>query len=147
MANFEIDDREFTKALESLGQKLSDPSAALRSVGEYMLLKTRDRFDREVDPENKAWAPLAAATIKAKQRKRDQGKGGLAPSGILKESGLLRDTITYQLKKDGVLIGTPRAYGQYHQFGTKRMPMRQFLGVDDEDKAEILAIFRDALGS
>jgi phage virion morphogenesis protein len=137
MANFNIETDRLSSEIETIARQLSDPRPQLQQIGEYMLLTTRDRFDRETDPSGKAWAPLAAATIRAKQRKK-------ALSGILTETGTLRDTITYQVQGNDVLVGTPLNYGQYHQF-SRRRPMRQFLGVNDDDRAEILAIFKDAL--
>lgn len=145
---------EFTIAeadnlIRGLEERLTDLTPAMGAVGEYMLGRTRDRFDEEVDPSGNRWDALAESTVRSKRRRK---KGGgsrarvrAAPTDILKESLLLRDTISYQADSTSVRVGTPQEYGVYHQSGTTRMPQREFLGVDAEDLAEINEIVTDYL--
>lgn len=68
----------------------------------------------------------------------------------LVDTGILQDTIRYQVAADGnrVEIGTNRFASVWeggaavHQFGDKNgnIPARPFLGMSDEDKVEVLAI-------
>jgi phage virion morphogenesis protein len=147
---------EFTIAetvdlIEGLEDRLTDLTPAMNAVGEYMLAKTRDRFDDEVDPDGRRWQVLAPRTVESKQRRKTKpGKRARVRAGasnILKESFLLRDTIAYQADSTSVRVGTPQEYGVFHQSDEPRskIPQRKFLGVDAEDLAEINEIVSDYL--
>jgi phage virion morphogenesis protein len=149
---------EAIKRLSVLSQRAANLRPAMRSIGEYMLRQTRSRFDSSTAPNGSPWAPLAKSTIAAKARsqnpkyRRAQAKRGRLvkrtranPADILKDTFLLRDTITYQVELDSVAIGTPQRYGVFHQLGTSRMRARVFLGVSSQDRSEIEAIVSDYL--
>lgn len=90
------------------------------------------------------------------------GKGSLALMNMrpLVDTGILQDTIRYQLTAGGkgVEIGTNRFAGEWdggaavHQFGNKKgtLPARPFLGLSEGDRGEVLAILdrflRQAVG-
>lgn len=120
-------------ALQNLQPKLAE-------VGEYLVFKTRLRFDRQTDPDGKPWDPLS---LDYERRKRANSR---ALPDILTYTGALRDTITYQVEGETLKVGSPMAYAAYHQFGTAKMPQRAFLGVDNEDLEEIRAILLGDLG-
>jgi phage virion morphogenesis protein len=155
--NFSISgDKQAVKRLAFMAQRASNLTPALRSIGEYMLGQTRNRFDSSTDPEGKAWKPLAASTIRAKERSRSrkQKRGAKRllkktranPSDILKDSFLLRDSITYQIESRGQLaIGSPQRYAKFHQLGLG-VPKRAFLGVNQADKVEIATILAEHIG-
>jgi phage virion morphogenesis protein len=155
--NFSVSgDRQAIKRLSLLAQRASNLAPALRSIGEYMLLQTRNRFDSSTDPNGKAWKPLAESTIRAKERSRNrkQKRGAKRllkktranPTDILKDVYLLRDTITYQIEGRGQLaIGSPQRYAKFHQMGLG-VPRRAFLGVNRADRAEIASILADHIG-
>ena len=136
--------------------RLSDLTPVMASIGEYMVGRTRERFDSSTAPDGRKWAPLAQATIDAKRRRQSSGttktgrsraRTNASPEDILKDTFLLRDTIAYQPTASSVAIGTPQKYGVHHQYGAPRrnIPARPFLGVNDEDLREIEAIVVDAL--
>ena len=159
MTQFTIttDDRAIQSALTEAASRIVDLTPVMQSIGEYFLLRTRSRFDTETAPGGARWAVLAEATVRAKQRRIDSAgyKNGRSrarsrsPSAtaILKDTYLLRDTINYQASPAFVRVGTPQRYGVFHQYGTRRMPARPFLGIDDRDVAEIRSIVLDALQS
>jgi phage virion morphogenesis protein len=143
-----------TQALRDLERRALDPRPAFADMGEYLLRETRGRFDNETDPQGTPWAELAPSTIKSKQRRQkgDKTKAGKArarvkapPTAILRETNTLRDTITYQATSDSLRLGTPQQYGVFPQFGTRKMPKREFLGVGGADAQELLAILEDFL--
>jgi phage virion morphogenesis protein len=131
-----VDADDFEEAFQALAQRTADLRPALRSIGEYLLLETRDRYDAGVDPQGRPWAPLAAATIAQKQRDRTPFQK------VLLRYGTLRETLTYEVTGQTLAVGSPQAYAVYHQFGTKNMPQRQILGLSQADRAEILEIVR-----
>lgn len=147
---------EFTIAeaadlIEGLERRLSDLTPAMKGVGEYMLARTRERFDDEVDPDGRKWQALAPSTVESKQRRKTKpGKRARVrakATDILKESFLLRDTIAYNADSTSVRVGTPQEYGIFHQSDEPRskIPQRKFLGVNAEDLAEINEIVTDYL--
>lgn len=107
-----------------IADKLNDLAPAYRNLGEYMQLRTRDRFDNEQGPGGTKWKPLKPAYINYKRRK------GLM-TGINKRRGLLRDTTTYQADRSQLLFGSPQDYAGYVEGA------RPWLGLDDRDSAEI----------
>lgn len=141
-------------SIAELTAKFGDLTPVMGSIGEYMLGRVRDRFDSETSPSGSKWALLAESTIKNKQRRQKSGttrngksrvRTNAEPSAILKDTFLLRDTMTYNPSPFSVAIGTPQKYGIYHQYGTARMPKREFLGYNDADLKEIQEIVVDAL--
>jgi phage gpG-like protein len=139
-----IDTSQIQGGIDEFTARLTDLSPAMKDAGEYMLRKTRRRFDREVDLEGNKWKSLAAATVKAKERRRRTGlpyRTNAKPDAILKDTFSLRDSITYQASNSSVAIGTNIFYGGYNQ------STRPFLGVDDSDAIEIVEIIRDYLES
>lgn len=137
--------------IRGLEGRLTDLTPAMAAIGEYMVLRTRERFDDETAPDGTKWQPLAPETIASKQRRKTKpGKRArvrAAPTDILKESFLLRDAIAYQAESTSVRVGTPQEYGVYHQSDQPRskIPRRAFLGVNTEDLAEIDEIVSDYL--
>jgi phage gpG-like protein len=147
---------EFTIAeaadlIEGLEGRLGDLTPAMKAVGEYTLVRTRERLDNEVDPDGRKWQALAPSTVESKQRRKTKpGKRARVRAGatdILKESYLLRDTIAYNADSTSVRVGTPQEYGVFHQSDEPRskIPQRKFLGVNAEDLAEINEIVADYL--
>jgi phage gpG-like protein len=147
---------EAIKRLSVLAQRAINLTPALNSIGQYMQLQTRSRFDTSTAPSGAPWRPLAASTVRAKQRSqtRKQKRGAKRlrkrtranPSDILKDTFLLRDTITYQVSGGEVAIGSPQQYAKFHQLGGDIIPKREFLGVNAADRVEIAAILAEHLG-
>jgi phage gpG-like protein len=142
---------EAVDLIQGLENRLGDLTPAMKGVGEYFLVRTRERLDDEVDPDGRRWQALAPRTIASKQRRKTKpGKRARVRAGasdILKESFLLRDTIAYNADSSSVRVGTPQEYGVFHQSDEPRskLPQRKFLGVNAEDLAEINEIVTDYL--
>lgn len=165
-----LDDAELQRALAALSERLQQPAPALRDVGEYLLRSTDEHFRQERAPDGTPWPPLSDVTLlrrlqarSATLSKRRTATGGrtltqkgakvLGAAKILRDSGDLQDTIRYQLVDGGraLAVGTDRVYGAMQQFGGTRaqwphlwgdIPARPFLGLDADDRAEILAIWQ-----
>ena len=81
-------------------------------------------FAKSKSPNEEPWRPLADTTI-ARRR-----KGSSKP---LIDTGLLRTSIATRGESKAVVFGVsgPAAsYAPYHQFGTRKIPRRAFLPVD-----------------
>jgi phage virion morphogenesis protein len=115
------------------GQDLREPFAA---VGEYLRRSHDERWARGVDAAGDPWADLNPDYQARKPKHADK---------VLVLEGYLRDSLLYQADADSLEFGTNSIYGATHQFGAEErgIPARPFLGLSDEDEAEILAIFSD----
>lgn len=140
----DLDDRALRVAITRIAGRLSDPSRALRDIGEHMLRSTDQNFRRQRAPDGTPWEQLSDVTLlrRLTGTKKDPRKGllsqkrtatggraltkkgvkALAAAKILRDSGALQDTIRYQLADGGraVEIGTDRDYGAAQQFGMRR---------------------------
>jgi phage virion morphogenesis protein len=142
-------------ALEELGGiagRLDDPTPLWDAIGASLAVSTQMRFERGEGPDGSPWPPSIRA---------------LATGGkTLIDSARLVQSITHNAFASGVEVGTNMLYAAVHQFGavirpvvaaalrfkvgkqwvTKqevRIPARPYLGLDDDDQVEILAIARD----
>src|SRR6478672_1468068 len=140
-----VDDHQVQQALASLATKTANLKPAFAQVGEYMVLRTQERFKQERDPQGNPWTKLAVSTLKRKQKKAKIPK-------ILQQDGDLRKSIVYKASNSQVEIGSNRKYARIHQLGGRAgrghkviIPARPYLGVDAVDSAEIQAIVEDFL--
>ena len=140
-----LDDAPVRDALDRLSRASTDLTPLMRDIGEHLLNTTRERFVEQKAPDGSPWAPLSETT--KKRKRRNKGK-------ILTERGFLRGNLAYQAGSSEVQVGSPSIYAGTHQFGstTQRrripwgdIPARPFLGLSDDDEAEIRALVFDFL--
>lgn len=112
----------------------SDTSELMDAVGLAMVSSTVDRFSTGSGPDGSKWKPVL--------------RGG----SPLVDEGLLRGSMTYLYSDDEVLWGSNMVYAAIHQFGGKagrnksvKIDARPFVGVSDDDEAEIEALAYDFL--
>lgn len=129
--------------IAELYQKLNgDLTPLMQAIGGVLESSTIERFNvSKQAPDGSYWANLLPHTIAKKVNKNGDD------AGILVEKGRLSDGINWYFDKNSVTIGTPETYGVYHQFGTKHMPARPFLGLSNEDKQDIYTMINDYLAS
>jgi hypothetical protein len=126
-------------------------------IGEMILVRNLERFDREEDPDGRKWERLSDRT------KADKFGVGAANKKILVRSGAMRGAIqlikgnvagsTFVNTGAGVRIGVkgqPRvvARARAHNRGVPKMglPQRRFLGVADSD-VRAVDLFLKRLGN
>ena len=158
-AVLEFDIRKADDALTRLLEAASDLKPALRNIGVYLAQSTKDRIAREESPDGKPFAPLNPLYKETK-------KG----PGILRGESRDLSAIVWQLAGDDTVeVGNNIIYGAIHQFGgvikaknapalifsmggqtfarkSVTIPARPYLGLSQEDEAEVLAIVADHLG-
>ncbi len=136
-----IDDADIERALKKLADA-GDMAPALKEIGEHLVESTKERFGDQTAPDGKKWAANKPSTLAR--------KGNRPP--LTGETGLLADTINYQLDGDTLLVGSPMEYAAMQQFGGEKtefpnlwgdIPARPFLGLSDADRDEIQTIIRD----
>lgn len=140
---FQYNDHELQEMLREMSDHVLDMKPIMRNFGQYMILQTEERFEREETPEGTRWLPLSQVTIEMKNRAGDIDK-------ILQAQGNLLLSIVPRALKDGVKISTNRAYAAIHQFGGNagrahkvRIPQRKFLGFNDADLEEFKETVKD----
>ncbi len=141
--------------LSGISGRLENAQPMWDEVGGYLVVKTQNRFDTGTSPEGAKWPASLRALNGA-------GK-------TLIDSARLYQSITHNASATGVEVGTNVEYAAIHQFGgtihaktskglnwsysakganqkswarkmSVTIPARPFLGIDDEDQIEILAI-------
>lgn len=146
--------------LAKASQELRDPKGLLEVAGAILENSTRDRFRTQQGPGGVPWPPS----------RRAQAQGGLT---LIDKGGLLA-SITHEVVGDrlevGVIAKTRSAKFSYvHQFGAtitpKRgpflifrgadghmvfarsvtIPARPFIGVDEQDRTDLIAAWHDYL--
>lgn len=120
--------------LDELIVKLGDLSPLMADIAGILEDESMDRFSKKTAPDGTPWQDLLPASILAKMRTDGQIGGG----GILVHTGTLASSIHSTHDRYSATVGTDTEYGKYHQFGTRHLPQREFLGISDDDERRIL---------
>ncbi len=108
-------DVEIAARLEAAGRVLGDLRPTMSAIGAAMLFSTQRRFETKTAPDGQPWRPLAPRTA------RERAKRGRSPADILRDSGRLYQSLTYQVNASGstasVEWGSNVVYAAIHQFG------------------------------
>lgn len=129
-----IDNDTLNEFLIAVVNKIGDPTPAYNNIGEYLQLRTRDRFDSERGPKGVTWKPINAKYRASKAR---QGYD----TGINKRTKFLRDTLTYESNRTGLLFGSPMNYAEFPERS------RPYLAIDARDEFEFSEILYSFLDS
>lgn len=132
---------------------------AYLEIGEDLTESTKGRFSTSTAPDGTRWLANARATIERyvnrggkvttkAGRLNAKGQARAGSKRPLVDSGILADTIHYQVDEEGLVVGTNRYAGDWDggaavlHFGSKdgRIPPRPFLGLSDEDRGNILDV-------
>jgi phage virion morphogenesis protein len=145
-----VDDREVLGGLQRLIALGRNAQPALKVIAELGVLSTRRRFKTETGPDGKRWKPSLRAQL----------SGGLT----LRKDGHLDGSISAGAGTDFAEWGVGMKYAAIHQFGgvirakggalkfalpgggfavvkAVTMPARPYLGVNDDDRRDILDVF------
>lgn len=154
MLEVSIDDRQVRAALSRLRARVDDLRPILSDIGQELVARIVDTFERETDPWGKPWQPHAQATRKARARRAAGGKTGtrryqralFGAMRLLQDTGTLRSSIEVQsVSRDQVIVGSRMAYAAVHQFGGRsRVPARPFFPVRD-GRADLPADWAQAI--
>jgi phage virion morphogenesis protein len=156
-AGFRLELRGKDEALAELGRAvnaLDHPRDMFDEIGMALVVSTQRRFEDEKEPGGNPWPKSIRA---------------LATGGkTLTDTARLSGSMTHEASDSGVAVGTNVIYAAIHQFGgvikpvnapklafrvlgelkfvdQVTIPARPFLGIDDDDETEILAIAGDWL--
>lgn len=123
--------------LDKLSQTLSPTQmkTTMNTIGNMVQNVIEESFEDEKSPWGQKWERLKDATIKHKQKKGKSSKK-------LRFEGDLSDGWLTHADASSVVIASntksPKgfAYGEVHQWGSKRVPARRFFPVDESGKME-----------
>ena len=103
--------RRVHRALQNTGRKAKRQIPTLLNlIGDDLVQSTQNRFERQTAPDNRFWLPLSPATRKARRQPSPR---------ILRDRGLLYQSITHRVTGDSLQVGTNIIYAAIHQFGGK----------------------------
>lgn len=127
-----IDDGGLAMMLDSMIRKVKNLRPLLKQFQVLMIRSLDLNFRYEGRP--RKWAPLQKATMK---RKRS--------TGILKDTGRLRLSVSMETARgnitrftsDSLKMGTSIPYAKFLQEGTKHMPARPFVIIQNEDAEQM----------
>lgn len=164
----EVNTKGLDDLLGRLQKALGDLSGFFKSAGQVIVSSVNRNFIEGGRPT--PWKPLNPATVLQRmqgtkgyrQIKRGPNKGritkataeniGAAGFRILRESDVLMASIgaksgngVYRLTPHSLEIGTSVPYAAVHQFGTKYIPARPFMVVQEEDVDDIVKIAIDMI--
>ena len=105
-----VNDRPAQQLLNQVGRRFRDTTPVMAEIGEVLVLGTDQRFEREIDPDGVRWQENAPSTI---ERKRALGR----ILKILQETGGGRAGINYQVRRNGVEVGSPSKHMADHHLG------------------------------
>jgi phage virion morphogenesis protein len=114
-ARIELDanTRSASAALAAAARQLGPEGRTLllQDIGEYLMISTRARAERQVSPSGQAWAALSPRYAAAKSKKRP----GVP---LLRfDNHMIGDQLANQVEGDTLLVGTNAPYGAIQQFG------------------------------
>ena len=132
-----VNDAEISALLQKLQAKLGDLTPVFRDLGEALQVSHRERLTRAVAPDGASWPDLSPKYRARKKKNKDK---------LLVLDGWLRE-LHYQAAPDALRIGTTQLYGATHQFGdpARNIPARPFLGLDDAERAYVIAVLSEWL--
>lgn len=137
MIEIEIKAEAVIAKLKEAHRKLENLQKPLREAGLYMERETKLNFAKQSSPEGSPWAALTPATLK---RKRS--------GAILRETSALVGSVQFMgASNTEAKVGAGTSYGIYHQFGTRKMAARPFIGIAPRHEPKIEKIFESYLQS
>ncbi|WP_027178595.1 phage virion morphogenesis protein [Maridesulfovibrio bastinii] len=137
---FKMDMSKLMRGVGAAAERVQHSQELMDAIGETLVSSTIQRFQDGAGPDGKRWKPS----------KRAESEGGQT----LVKSGQLRNSISYEASPKMVCVGTNKIYARIHHLGGKagrglkvKLPARPYLGIDDEDRAEIKELMMEELKS
>lgn len=126
---YSVDNRALRARLAALAHFNARP--AFDEIGEHLVSTTTQRFRTSVAPDGERWKP-------SRRVLENPGEKTLVLQGHLRQS------LTHLASSDHVEVGSNLVYAAIHQLGgdagrghAAHIDPRPFLGIDDDDEAEI----------
>lgn len=144
----DVDDTAAQAELKRLVDRGEDVSTPFKIVGDYLLREMWPRrFDEKRSPDGIDWAPVSPAYAARKRSglaTQDPGDAkSRNPADLLQLTGALSDFPRWQLDGNALEFGVNTLWAATHQFGdpSRNIPARPYMGLDEQDQAEVKRIF------
>lgn len=123
----------------------SDLDAVTYEIGALIEDQTKRRIaDEKTAPDGMPWAPWSDAYARSLKR-----RNRITPRSLLVGENNLLTSIQNYTTGEAARVGTNLIYGAIHQFGGeavgKNIPARPYLGISDDNAAEITDLVTDRL--
>jgi len=128
MIEIQVRDEGLSRALEDRALQMRNTEPLMRKIAGIMHAEVEQNFEAGGRPK---WTPLAASTIKQRQ------KEGTWPGAILNRSGGigLIGSISDRVSEDSAIVGTNKVYAPILHFGgTINQPARSSLYAQNRNK-------------
>lgn len=148
-------DTEYVRGADKLKQRIATVRANLNlpdltfEIGSLLYRRTKDRFEQQVDPDNRPWKPLAEPTLRIRRRLGYEYKPKLQRTEALKRAiRIIRGGAgsTFVNTGAGVRIGIQdpeiAKYARAQNQGTPTIPARRFLGIGRLDVKAVDSLMR-----
>ncbi|QOF67438.1 phage virion morphogenesis protein [Actinobacillus sp. GY-402] len=130
---FDQEDMRIVQGVFAKLVKLGKSDGLTRKMANVLREDAEDAFENERAPTGEKWEALSLGYKKNRYEKGYDGK-------ILHRTGLLIASLNIDYGDDFAAVGVSEPYGIYHQFGTKKMSARPFLGISEDGVDEIKEI-------
>lgn len=142
MIKIQIDIKGAEEALSQLGdidKAFGSWKPELKQMGDYLKnFYSNELYESEGAVWGSRWAQLSEP-YKFNKRILYPGRG------ILQRTGDMRRGYDYEATNDRVTLWNTQEYAKYHQFGTKKMPKREIIGIDRKRREEVVKIFKQGI--
>ncbi len=144
-----IENESLQRTLDAYKEKVGNLEPVLDVIGQAILSRVHESFERESSPDGASWKPLAFGSVLRRKKK------GTWPGKILHDSGELRGSLQSRVLGNRVEIGPDAPHGVFHQLGATlkgggKIPARPFLteaggGIPDPWIRQCLDIIQQAI--
>lgn len=124
MISLSVNNTSVLAALTELKKRLDNLEPALDSIGSALVTEVAFEFKGEHDPWGGKWRKLSPSTIARRRKGSDK---------ILRDTGIMANSFTHDHSHNRLLVGTSTEYAKFHQFGTKHIPSRPMLPIQNDE--------------
>ncbi len=116
-----------------------DLSGPLKIAEQLLISDSKQAFAKAADVDGNPWPPLKAP-------RRLPGGLKQLDAKPLRDTGRLMASITGRIEEGKrVVVGTNVSYSVFHQYGTKYIVARRFLGISAKTRGRIEGLVRTAI--
>lgn len=135
--NISVDgQKELSNAFLHIGKSISNLRVPISQAVAYMNKEIQKQHDTSGTRFGQRWAALSAP-----YSARKASIWGNKP--ILEASGKMRRGYRDEIRNDYGKISNPTPYFKFHQLGTRKMPERVMMKIDETRQRRILKFFSD----
>jgi len=128
-----VDDAAALRSVDSVRQRASNLAPALPAIGNILVASSQMSFRESRDPWGNPWATLTETTLLRRAARRTggnpyrrDGKLKKAAANIMSsakpllDTGVLRNSVTFRIEGNSVLVGSNLKYAGTQQFGARK---------------------------